>query len=400
MAKKRFYQMGAEELLWMKQQRLIKNTAFVYLALKLEHPFNDGKPVKIQVKAFSEKWEISVSSLYEAIARLKATGAVEIHNKEITVSWVDCQQELLSGNPESILESQNKFREVRIDSGKSESSLYIDSLDYSHSLESEEGKKEGLEPEIEEPIQEVRAEVSTPNKSEKSNPRENQNSHEGKISAALRDTLPQAFDTRALHLLKEPVFLHWWANRVEKTKFGNQELEMPPLAYVKARIRKNPESALDMWECFQDEMLCRVDNYQLRVENGCVISPEEREAIANIASYTPSPSIALSGAVDVPRLPSAPSGENAGAYGLHKPKPVDVAPPPPSLSEEIAKAAAKRAMPKAKAQATATRLERLRRDLQDPIMRPEIVRLIQNSDEFNLVFDENGTLIDVIEEAW
>jgi hypothetical protein len=397
--KKRFYQMGAEELLWMKQQKLIKNTAFVYLALKLEHPFNDGKPVKIQVKDFSEKWEISVSSLYEAIARLKATGAVEIHNKEITVSWVDSQQAPFSGNSESILGIQNKFREVRTNSGNSESSLYIDSLDYSHSLEGEGSEKPESEEE-EEPAQEVIAEVSIPNESEKSDSREKQNLGEDKFSAPARDALSQRFDTRALHLLKQPIFLHWWANRVEKTKFGSQELEMPPMAYVKARIRKNPESALDMWEAFQDEMGHRVDNYQLRVENGCVISPEEQEAIATIAPYTPTPVIALSAAAEVPRLPSAPSGENAGAYRAYKPESVEVAPPPSSLSEELAKIKAKMSMPKTKPQATLSRLERLRRDLQDPIMRPEIVRIIQNSDELNLVFDENGNPIDVIEEAW
>lgn len=279
-------------------------------------------------------------------------------------------------------------------------SIYIkDSLDSLQTLtEASEGEKEGTEPEKEEPAQEVRAEVSTPNESEKFNPCENRDSHEGKNFAAGRDVLSQAFDTRALHLLKEPIFLHWWANRVEKTKFGNQELEMPPLAYVKARIRKNPEQALDMWECFQDEMGHRVDNFQLRVENGCVISEEEKEAIANIAPYTPS--IALSGAVEVPKLPSAPSGENAGAYGVYKPESVDVAPPPVSLGDELAKIMAKMSMSKSKQQDTTSRLERLRQDLQDPILRPEIVRIIQNSDEFNLVFDENGNPIDVLEEAW
>lgn len=267
-----------------------------------------------------------------------------------------------------------------------------------------QGEKEervNSEPEEEEPAQEVIAEVSNPVQEEKSGSRENQNLGEDKFSAPARDVLSQRFDTRALHLLKEPVFLHWWANRVEKTKFGSQELEMPPMAYVKTRIRKNPESALDMWEAFQDEMGHRVDNYQLRVENGCVISPEEQEAIAVIAPYTPTPSISLPAAAQVPKLPSAPSGENAGAYRAYKPESIEVAPPPSSLSEELAKIKAKMSMPKSKPQQeTVSRLERLKKDLQDPIMRPEIIRIIQNSDELNLVWDGEGNPIDVIEEAW
>jgi hypothetical protein len=205
------------------------------------------------------------------------------------------------------------------------------------------------------------------------------NPDEGKCSAPPRPTSkkvkPPQPDIDVKHLLEDMIFIMWWANRVKKTKFGAEELEMPPEAYVKARIRKHPAQALDMYEAFKQEMTLRVDNFQTRIAAGGVISPEEQEEIRAIAPYAATSSIlsqlppapteqrtlpavsddsapAADDAVQKPAEitePSAPSNENASAYKLHQPKQVEKAPPPPSyqgLLEKLKANAAKMAQTK------------------------------------------------------
>lgn len=98
---------------------------------------------------------------------------------------------------------------------------------------------------------------------------------------------PQKCEARSL--LNNSVFIQWWASRVKKTKFGIQELEMPPIAYVKARIRKYPEQALDMYTEFQVEMTHRVEVFNQCVKAGMTIADAEHEEMATIAPYAQVP---------------------------------------------------------------------------------------------------------------
>jgi hypothetical protein len=120
----------------------------------------------------------------------------------------------------------------------------------------------------EEAIVEVEEEYEAPPRPRKP---KNLNSRQSKVCSAF--------------LLDEPVFVQWWVNRLLKTKFGTEELVLAPDAFVKASIRKNPQQALDMWESFKVEMSKRLENYKMRVEHGCQISPLEEEQIKAIAPY-------------------------------------------------------------------------------------------------------------------
>jgi len=117
-----FYPLQEKELRWLKQHKMIKNTAYTYLALKIENPFCD-RPLKIKIKEFALRWGIPESSVYECIAKLKELQSISIQSKEIVITWRtdDSQQGSVSGNPESIPRIQNQFRESRINSENSES---------------------------------------------------------------------------------------------------------------------------------------------------------------------------------------------------------------------------------------------------------------------------------------
>jgi hypothetical protein len=76
-----FYPLQKAELIALRQAKLINNTAFVHLALRYENPFCDRVATpkeyhKITVipKEFAMRWQMPESSVYEAIAKLKAAG--------------------------------------------------------------------------------------------------------------------------------------------------------------------------------------------------------------------------------------------------------------------------------------------------------------------------------------
>lgn len=135
-----FYKLTKSELLWMHQNKLIKNAAYVYLALKLENPFCD-RPVEINVKEFKLSWGIAVSSFYAALTELKQLKVIKLLNHRVRIQWqegfeppaplsdepnhsqqaslsdnLDSQQGEFSRNLEFIPESKNEFQESRKDS--------------------------------------------------------------------------------------------------------------------------------------------------------------------------------------------------------------------------------------------------------------------------------------------
>lgn len=88
----------------------------MYFILKLKNPWCD-RPLRIKPLELSIEWDISESSVYEAIAKLKASELISIDQAEIIIRWQnDSQQDGHSDNPESVTESQNEFRDSRIDS--------------------------------------------------------------------------------------------------------------------------------------------------------------------------------------------------------------------------------------------------------------------------------------------
>jgi hypothetical protein len=227
----------------------------------------------------------------------------------------------------------------------------------------------------EEAIVEVEEEYEAPPRPRKP---KNLNSRQSKVCSAF--------------LLDEPVFVQWWVNRLLKTKFGTEELVLAPDAFVKASIRKNPQQALDMWESFKVEMSKRLENYKMRVEHGCQISPLEEEQIKAIAPYA---TFSESPLVQKALSPEAPEGaENADAYKLYKPCEKEVAPPPEGFFQEaMAKLMAKMSMPKGekvKEKPVLSELERLNIDIKEPILRPEVMRRVMGNDAYIVDFDEEG----------
>jgi hypothetical protein len=117
---KAYYPCTAIEMRQLRDAGIINNTTFIYFALKLEHPWSD-RPIRIHPTEFAVRWDLPESSVYEAIARLKDADLIQIEQAEIEIQWVHSQQGSLSENPESFLESQNGFRNLRMTSEKSES---------------------------------------------------------------------------------------------------------------------------------------------------------------------------------------------------------------------------------------------------------------------------------------
>lgn len=68
-----FYPLQKAELIALREAKLINNAAFVHLALRFENPWCDRK-ITVIPKEFGMRWGIPESSVYEAIAKLKAAG--------------------------------------------------------------------------------------------------------------------------------------------------------------------------------------------------------------------------------------------------------------------------------------------------------------------------------------
>ena len=82
-----FYPLQKDELIALRQAKLINNAAFVHLALRYENPFCD-RPIEILPKEFSLRWCIPESSVYEAIGKLKKLGVLLVKTGKVIVEWV------------------------------------------------------------------------------------------------------------------------------------------------------------------------------------------------------------------------------------------------------------------------------------------------------------------------
>ena len=132
-----FYPLQKDELIALRQAKLINNAAFVHLALRYENPFCD-RPIEILPKEFSLRWSIPESSVYEAIGKLKKLGVLLVKTGKVIIEWVkdkisipivDLNQEGNSESPESFPDSRinsegsEKLRDSRINSEIPESIL-------------------------------------------------------------------------------------------------------------------------------------------------------------------------------------------------------------------------------------------------------------------------------------
>jgi hypothetical protein len=109
-----FYPLQKQELIALREAKLINNTAFIHLALRYENPFCD-RPVEINPKEFGLAWNIPESSVYEAISKLKKLGILLIKKGKVIIEWVkekisipvvDLSQEQDSPPPETLRDSR------------------------------------------------------------------------------------------------------------------------------------------------------------------------------------------------------------------------------------------------------------------------------------------------------
>ena len=114
---KDFYPLQKEELIKLREVKLINNTAYVHLALRSENPFCD-RSIQIVPREFAQRWKIPESSLYKAIAKLKKLLVVSIESGKLLIDWVKSKnwlrvsrrietKYLSIGSKSSIREGQN-----------------------------------------------------------------------------------------------------------------------------------------------------------------------------------------------------------------------------------------------------------------------------------------------------
>jgi hypothetical protein len=103
-----FYPLQKEELMALREVKLINNAAYVHLALRYENPFCD-RPVEIIPKEFAFRWKIPESSVYKAIAKLKELGILNIKSGKLVIEWI-----IKSENKNSKLETE-EVSELTVD---------------------------------------------------------------------------------------------------------------------------------------------------------------------------------------------------------------------------------------------------------------------------------------------
>ena len=112
-----FYALQREELIALKQTKLINNAAYVHFALRIENPFCD-RPMEIVAKDFAQRWKIPEVSFYKAIAKLKEADTINIKSGTVVIEWVSEAQTETSesdesdqnlSNPENTIESDSKL---------------------------------------------------------------------------------------------------------------------------------------------------------------------------------------------------------------------------------------------------------------------------------------------------
>jgi hypothetical protein len=105
-----FYPLQKQELIALREAKLINNTAFIHLALRYENPFCD-RPVEINPKEFALSWNIPESSIYKAVAQLKKLGLILIKSGKLLIEWITKSGQTLS-EPAPIISSETELTEL------------------------------------------------------------------------------------------------------------------------------------------------------------------------------------------------------------------------------------------------------------------------------------------------
>ena len=105
-----FYPLQKDELIALRQSKLINNAAFVHLALRYENPFCD-RPVEVNPKEFALSWNIPESSIYKAVAQLKKLGLILLKSGKLLIEWISKSGQTLS-EPVPIISSETELTEL------------------------------------------------------------------------------------------------------------------------------------------------------------------------------------------------------------------------------------------------------------------------------------------------
>lgn len=121
-----FYPLQKAELMEMRRQALINNTAYVHLALRYENPFCN-RPIEIIPKEFSTRWEMPENSVYKAVAHLAEQSVLSIKRGRLVVQWVEHDSNPPSGtgfanqqNAVTLVNQHDSQQDELIDSQNSE----------------------------------------------------------------------------------------------------------------------------------------------------------------------------------------------------------------------------------------------------------------------------------------
>lgn len=69
-----FVKLQLEELLELREAKVLSKTAYIHLALKFEQPYEE-KELLIEINSFCEKWKVSRADYYRCLRKLKEIGS-------------------------------------------------------------------------------------------------------------------------------------------------------------------------------------------------------------------------------------------------------------------------------------------------------------------------------------
>ena len=221
------------------------------------------------------------------------------------------------------------------------------------------------------------------------------------------------FSSAVAEMLSNRLFIQWWSNRVSKTKFGSEELEMPASAYVKARIRKNPVQAQDMYEEFREEIAHRVDVANTRVASGASLQADEVEKLQAIAHQSDIP-LQLSPPAPLPALspqqntsapnstsataPTAPTNQNKQAYQSFDSSALpEAAAPPANFGDMVRALIGKKSAPKQERSQQNTPFDHYRSLMQSGVksFRAEALQWAYSKEDVTVIHDDYGEPCDL-----
>lgn len=87
-----FVQIQLNELISMRESKVISESAYITLALKFEQPYSDQE-LSINVDEFTEKWKINRRAYYRCIHRLKKAGLFVVKKLKHVCKWAGVKQE-------------------------------------------------------------------------------------------------------------------------------------------------------------------------------------------------------------------------------------------------------------------------------------------------------------------